>query len=346
MDLFASLTIGKKLGEGAFGEVFEASEPVLGKLAVKMMKRLPGESTGDWTTRAANLLDEGQRLHDAHGPHVVEVKQLARSQDGTEIHLAMELCEGSLVEDYISGPMPLDDLKTVVIHVSQGLHAIHARGMIHRDIKPSNILRKNGSYKIGDFGLVTDKLVFGYASARGYITHLAPEVFRDDFTTIKSDQWALGMTIYRLLHGADFFEDFTDSIGDQATALSVPGFAFRLWWLPHIPDGWRRLVRKLLNDEPSQRFDDPVAIAQCVGKIENGPAWLYEASGDLEIWRREKGSRRIEVIRKTHSPRKHEWSATSLGVGAKPRIRLNGTPTSVAASKCHAALEQFFRASK
>ena len=47
-----------------------------------------------------------------------------------------------------------------------GLEALHKRGMIHRDLKPSNVLAVGSTFKLADFGLVTDKLAKGYAAAR------------------------------------------------------------------------------------------------------------------------------------------------------------------------------------
>src|SRR5690606_13736635 len=98
---------------------------------------------------------------------------------------------------------------------------------------------KNGTVKLGDFGLVTDEMVLGYADlGYSYTDHLAPESHETGLSSKKSDFWALGMTLYRLLHGDDWYRR------SPLPRFSVTdgGYADRLTWLPHISGRWRRLI--------------------------------------------------------------------------------------------------------
>jgi serine/threonine protein kinase len=343
MSLLSSLKLGTKLGAGAFGEVFEASEDVCGKVAVKMIGRYPGETDSQWSTRSDGLLKEGQRLENANHPNVVKVMQIARSPSGDAVHLALEYCDGGCLGGaYSSGPASLIEVRNILVDVCNGLHAIHARGMLHRDIKPSNILLKNGTYKIGDFGLVTDHDVLGYASAQGYIPNLAPEVIKTDRTSSASDIWALGMLVYRLLHGKDFCSTFESTLGDVKAAICGGGFAHRLPWLEHIPDQWRRSIRRALNDVPNKRYRDPIQFAQALQSLTIGIPWKCVWIPGMTTWTRERAGRQVTVVHETVSRQRHRWEAFSTPLGGGRRFTLGGGPTLINESQCLRALRQFF----
>jgi serine/threonine-protein kinase len=221
--------------------------------------------------------------------------------------------------------------------------------MIHRDIKPANILRHKKNYKIGDFGLVSDRLVLGYGSADGYISHLAPEVFGasgsvSGITSAKSDVWALGMTLYRLLHGHDFYSDgFGLKTKDEIRNMIVGGgFSRRLPWLAHIPEPWRKFIRKAMHDDGSQRFPTAHAMSQALARLPIEPSWVCEYAFDHVKWTRNDGDRVILVERHIHSPRKHEWSAKRTGAG-KRLLVVGGAPGNIVSARtANEQLENFF----
>src|SRR5262249_50868481 len=132
---------------------------------------------------------------------------LLESDNSDAVHLVMEYCRrGSLQEVFERSPMNLAAVRKVATDITFGLQALHTRGMLHRDIKPGNVLLdESGVTKLGDYGLVTDNIILGYGSQAGYADHIAPEVWQGSGTSVRSDIWALGMTLYRLLHGAQWY---------------------------------------------------------------------------------------------------------------------------------------------
>lgn len=177
--LTSPLVLGKRIGDGYFGEVYEAVDPIHGQVAVKVLRSDPAESQSDWMVRRLELLHEGQRLRKAEHQHVVRVLQVLEPSDHDKsLHLVLEFCAGGSVGSlYEKGPLTTSRVRGIATQVAMGLEALHNRGMIHRDVKPANILLdEQQNIKIGDFGLVSDNLVLGYASNQGYSDHLAPEV--------------------------------------------------------------------------------------------------------------------------------------------------------------------------
>ena len=120
--------------------------------------------------------------------------------------------ETIIVEEHIAGK-PLDQLTAdqkltekeaadLLLALSQGLTLLHSRGILHRDIKPSNLLKeKSGQIRLIDFDAARlikdeadeDTTLLG---TRGYAP---PEQYGYGQTDARSDLYALGMTIKRLL---------------------------------------------------------------------------------------------------------------------------------------------------
>lgn len=338
-ELRSSLQIGIKLGNGHFGEVHLGSDPVHGDVAVKIYRSLPDEDPETWISRKQDLLREGMNLRKARHDHVVQVHHIVESDTDDAIHLVMELCEaGSLQGVYEAGPTPPSDVHKVATDICHGLGALHDREMLHRDIKPGNILVDgNGKVKLGDFGLVTDDIVLGYAEAAGYMDHLAPEIFNTRQSSSRSDFWALGMTLYRLLHGEECYA------ASPAPRFSVPdgNYANRLAWLPHVSSRWRRLIRAMLNDDPHARLASNGKVLDALAAIAGEVSWSCRSDGDARVWERFAKGRRIEV-RLAPTDRKWIWTAISYPVGNGTRKTLGGSGGPVTKAIAEKGLRDYF----
>ena len=251
----------------------------------------------------------------------------------------MEYCSGgSLQLPYEAGPLGLPDVRRMSTDVAIGLAAMHAREMLHRDIKPSNILSGNsGVTKLGDFGLVTDRLILGYGSAKGYADHVAPEVWTGSPTSAKSDIWALGMTIYRLLHGATFYAGMPDPV----PIVRRGGYANRLKWLPHIPKPWKRAVRLMLRDDPADRTPTALAVQNALAGLST-PDWHIDYDPALVRWTRSQSGRRVVVEWQRGAV--HHWSAWTEPLGLGQKYTLAGSGGDVNAATASKQLETFFAA--
>lgn len=295
---------GALLGKGSFGVVYHATDPVHGKVAMKVLRQRADETAADWQLRKADLLQEGQRLSEATHPNVVKVFSI--HDVGDEIMLVLEFCSGGALENaYKAGPLGPNMVKAHMTDVALGLGALHARGMLHRDIKPANILLDGaGRARLGDFGLVTNNIVLGYASANGYHDHLAIEIHQGKGTSTKTDIWALGMTTYRLLHGHHWYQG-----GPLPRALVPSGrFASKLPWLPHVPKTWRKLIRKAMHDDASKRFQTTQHVLDAFADLPVLPDWTVVLDDIKVKWTCLRKDRRVEVYLDRASGR---WKATS-----------------------------------
>jgi serine/threonine protein kinase len=197
----------------------------------------------------------------------------------------------------------------------------------------------SGVAQLGDFGLVTDDLLLGYGSAAGYSDHIALEVWQGRGTSVKSDIWALGMTLFRLLHGKQWYEEAArprDLVPDG-------GFADTLKWLPHVPKVWRRVIRRMLADDPATRFQSAGQALTAISRLTT-PEWTTCVTSTLVRWEQRKKSRLHIVEWQRRSRHKNEWSAWSEPLGAGRRRALDGATTVVATRQAVAQLEAYFAA--
>ncbi len=313
-------SLGRCLGHGHFGMVHEGQDDLRGTVAVKVLKKPAAIADADWTDMQATLLQEGQRLVKASHLHVVPVYYIDPAPDG-DLRLVMELCVGSLAKRHAGGPIPLGDVRNIGTSVASGLECMHARGMLHRDVKPSNILiDANGVVRLGDFGLVTDRIIYGYASVgdERYAPHVAKEVWDGFGTSERSDIFALGVTLYRLIHGEDWYVENTPK---APAAIKRGRYGQRLPWLAHVPKKWRTFIRKCLHDETSERLQSASAVLTGLAKLPTEPSWLCECAADKTTWRVTERGRHLEVVLSAGQ----SWTATSFPVGAGIKRTLGGS---------------------
>ena len=142
----------KLLGRGGMGVVFQARDPVLGRLVA--VKVLAPHLVDDATARD-RFLREARAAAAINHSNVVTI--YAVEEVGSLLLLVMEFVDGVSLQDRLRRRVPfsLPEIVRIGAQAAAGLAAAHARGLVHRDIKPANILlaRPADQVKIADFGL-------------------------------------------------------------------------------------------------------------------------------------------------------------------------------------------------
>ena len=165
------IKIGKKLGKGAFGDVFEAE--------------LKGQKVAVKTCRSTDVPDKEKFLQEAdilkQYDHLNIVKLIGIAWDDEPVLIVMELMPGGSLLDYLrkkSGSMPKGKMLHMSIDACSGMEYLESKGCIHRDLAARNCLvGDNDIVKISDFGMSREEDVYISRGPRQIpIKWSAPEV--------------------------------------------------------------------------------------------------------------------------------------------------------------------------
>lgn len=195
--------IEKRLGRGAMGEVFLATdlreqEPV----AIKTIS----QDLYDIEEVQKRFERETAALSRLNHPNIIRYVDAFTVQK--RACLVMEYVGGGTLDDIIKAYSGLDDglFKRLAIGIVEGLSAAHEAGIIHRDLKPNNILlTADQNPIIADFGLARmqdSSTMTASGAALGTLAYMAPEAF-DPLTKSdhRADIWSLGVIFFEMLTG-------------------------------------------------------------------------------------------------------------------------------------------------
>jgi len=183
--------IGSKIGDpSGFGEVYEATSDSGFKGAAKFIPKTPGSSREllfESLSGAANIVP------------VVDT-----GETSTHYVIVMPLAKKSL-RAYLDENKKLAPIEAVSIlkDISCGLRSLE-NNVVHRDIKPANILLLDCGWCITDFGIARYAEASTEAETRKYMMtrpYAAPEQWRGERATNKTDVYALGIIGYEMLCG-------------------------------------------------------------------------------------------------------------------------------------------------
>jgi len=213
--------IERTLGSGGMGLVLAARDEETGDaVALKILHSV------DDTKAIDRFFREARTMGQLESNHVVRVRDSGHTDDKTP-YLVMDRLEGhDLSQRAKKGPLPVGEAADVVIQACEALSHAHAKGIVHRDVKPSNLfLHREGNktiVKMLDFGIskilardVWERTLTATADGGvlGSPPYMSPEQVRDPRAVdSRSDVWALGVLLYRLLSGTVPFDG--ESVGE------------------------------------------------------------------------------------------------------------------------------------
>ncbi|NNC90905.1 MAG: protein kinase, partial [Acidimicrobiia bacterium] len=205
----------ERLGEGAFGVVWRAGQPSVGRdVAIKAIRP-------EYSNRSDFVLGfeaEAQLIAALAHPHIVPIYDFWRDPNGA--YLVMRLMESGSLDSVETSKWPTPQILRVVEQVGSGLAYAHQRGLVHGDLHPGNVLldEEDNAY-LADFGLAAEPAGAISTPPAGYAS---PEQLSGDVPGPRSDVYGLGRLVFRMLTGDDPREGLLPSVRTRRPDLATP----------------------------------------------------------------------------------------------------------------------------
>jgi eukaryotic-like serine/threonine-protein kinase len=259
----------RALGGGGAHEVFLVWDE--GYHALMVAKAVRPDRVDDARTLKA-LRREADAL--AALGHPVIVRGYELDPDPPRPHLLIEHVEGASLHDLLRrhGPLALEQLLPLAVHVAGALHFVASRGYVHLDVKPGNII-VGAPPRLIDLSLARSH---GRAERLraivGTDAYMAPEQCAPAAMPGRigppADVWGLGATLHHALSGERPFPRPKGARESEALHVRFPQLHREPEPLPaRLPDEVRALVQQMLHPEPERR----PAAADIVARLARRP---------------------------------------------------------------------------
>ncbi len=284
--IVANYRVGRMIGRGGMGAVYEAVHQFLGRRAALKVLHAQFSQTSELTARFVN---EARAANAVQHPSVVSVFEIGQLDEGTR-YILMEYLDGPPLSQRVrelataegaaaaaagGAPRVVSSMR-LVRQLASALRALHDKGVIHRDLKPDNILivkdpeTPGGERaKLLDFGIAKFVSEYGrieespFPGVPAYVKtalgallgtpmYMAPELWRAKGNVDhRADIYSLGCILFELLTGRP---PYCASAIAQLMHMHVwqnppPALLSR----PDIPGPLSALVHKMLAKEPGER---------------------------------------------------------------------------------------------
>ncbi|KAJ3324740.1 hypothetical protein HDV06_005998 [Boothiomyces sp. JEL0866] len=192
-------------------------------------------------------------------------------QDGYELYILMEHCQGGHLVDYLNSRLENRPSETEILiiftQICEAVAYMHSHNppIIHRDLKIENVLLSSTqNYKLCDFGSCTTKIVPANINISiNEIRKIEEEISK--FTTLqyrapemcdlyqkkglseKVDIWALGVLLYKVMYYTTPFE--------ETGKMAILNGRYIIPTLPIYSDDLKSLVKMMLEVDPERRPD-------------------------------------------------------------------------------------------
>ncbi len=260
------------LGQGGFGTVYLAFDPVLERDVALKVPKLSSEQG----RRVARFLREAKAAARLNHSNIAAVHE-AGEEDGNP-YFVMEYVSGIDLGTLVrrQGPLPVDVALDYVIQAARGLEHAHRHGTIHRDVKPSNLmLDREGTVKVLDMGLArvapteraeqesNDSLTHS-GQIMGTVDYMAPEQAEDARSADgRADIYSLGCTLWTLLTGCALYN--RESLVGRLMAHRQSAIPSLTDYCPAVTESLDTAFRRMVAKNPEERY---TTMSQVIASLE------------------------------------------------------------------------------
>lgn len=192
-----------------------------------------------------------------NSPHLIKVHGIDRKR--TFLYTVVEYVHGQSLQQWMSdNPKPsFTQVRGTIDQIARGLRAMHRLEMIHQDLKPDNILLdQSNTLKIIDFGsakiagIAEIKSVVEHNEIVGTANYSAPEYFKGDSGTNRSDIYSLGIIAYEMLTGKLPYGEISPERASKKKFRYMSARQHN----PNVPDWMDACLQKAVHPNPEKRY--------------------------------------------------------------------------------------------
>ncbi|MEO0030335.1 MAG: hypothetical protein RIS94_93 [Pseudomonadota bacterium] len=195
-----------------------------------------------------------------------------RPERQSALYGVQPLLEGETMEARLARGLPgLETAHEAAIKLVRAVAALHRIDVVHRDIKPENVMlladaRDGGGLKLIDLGVARLPRVedFHADEIPGTPGFMAPEQFEGNAGDALTDQFALGVTLYRWFTGVWPFGE-QEAFQRPRFGQPVPPSRHR----PEIPSWLDQAILTAIQPKREARFGDVIELLR---ELEGGGA--------------------------------------------------------------------------
>lgn len=227
---------------------------------------------------AARVKQEMAALRAIESDHVMRVYDVRQIQHGDSEHQVVraEFINGPSLEVARQTIPNASELAGCACGILRALVELHDRALVHRDIKPQNVLLRDGDWLqpvVLDLGYIRDLVgppLTQYPARIGTVPFMAPEQLRHEPAGLRSDIYALGITLFLVASGLHPFVASGESRLEVDEVLArMQGEEWPDWdRLSAFPVSIRDFVSSLLRYEPYQRLSARKALKRVEAILE------------------------------------------------------------------------------
>ncbi len=187
-----------------------------------------------------------------------------------------------LVSEWISGTtlssvledrhLSWEEMSPILVSITRGLAAIHAKGIVHRDVKPENVMirAERAEAVLLDFGhslLLNEARLTERGWTHGSASYMAPEQAAGETLDGRADLYSVGVLLYRALTGVLPFSDVSPAvIMDKHRHEPVVPLRVRVPEL-NISVGAEDLVLWLMAKSPEERVPNARVLLHAIRSL-------------------------------------------------------------------------------
>lgn len=264
----------RQLAGGSMSRVFVVEDVLL--LREIVVKLLPAElPSGSSVDRFRAEMQHAARLQH---PHIVQVLSagILEAEGGERIpYYTMPFIRGETLRARIDreGALPPDEVRRILLDITDALAYAHEMGIAHRDLKPDNVYLVGKNALIADFGVSTALVpseprgpLAGDGAMAGTSAYMAPEQAGGgpDFDQ-RADIYSVGVVAYELLAGGRPF--IGSSIHELLVAHSVESPVPLEQLRPALPPSLAAIIMRCLEKRPADRFAGAAELHEALERL-------------------------------------------------------------------------------